>query len=146
MYISITSNTETSENSSHDCYRQLNITKQMHIDRSSVLQNVNKCGHILYKYELCLEQVARRCTELPRLWRVFISYFQSVTAYLMYKVHVKQTGNVIGIVFCNRMWPIPVEHRQNTRCSSNKRSSYSSSKQAFAGLIQTHVFIALDVI
>ncbi len=27
----------------------------------------------------------------------------------MYTVHVQQT-NVIGIVFCNRMWPIPVEH------------------------------------
>ncbi len=44
MYYSITSDTETSENSSHDCYRHLNIMKQMHIDGSSVLQNVNKCS------------------------------------------------------------------------------------------------------
>ncbi len=54
----------------------------------------------------------------------------------MYKVQVQQT-NVIGIMFYNRMWPIPVERRQHTRCSSNKRSSYSSSKQAFADLLST---------
>ncbi len=70
---------------------------------------------------------------------MFISYFHSVTAYLMYKLYivfnVQQTGNIIGIVFCNRMCPIPVERRQHKRCSSNKRSLYSSSKQAFADLL-----------
>ncbi len=96
MYISITSNTETSENSSHDCNWHLNISNQMHIDGSSVLQNVNKCSlyfcmRIYCKYmniHLWLEQVARRCTELTRVWRVFISYFHSVTAYLMYKLYI----------------------------------------------------------
>ncbi len=48
------------------------------------------------------------------------------------KVHVQQTGNVIVV-----SWPIAYlwNSRQHTRCSSNKRSSYSSSKQAFADLL-----------
>ncbi len=70
------------------------ITKQMDIDGSSSVCsakcklslsiNIVKISILIVAF--LLEQVAHRCAELTRVWRVFISYF--VTAYLKYKLQM----------------------------------------------------------